>query len=168
MPTYARQDLSFVSGEGAWLTEASGERYLDFGAGIGVNALGHGHPKLVEAVTRQANAVWHLSNLYRIPGQEALAERLVEETFADTVFFTNSGAEAIECCIKAARRHHSQAGRPERWRIIGFEGAFHGRTLATIAAAGQRKLVEGRHHRRIGLQAFRTPDRQIEAEGRRR
>ena len=143
MPTYARAPLSFVKGEGSWLYTESGESYLDFGSGVAVNALGHAHPRLVAALTEQAGRLWHVSNLYTIPGQEKLARRLVDATFADTCFFTNSGAEAMECCIKAARKFHSHAGRPERWRIIAFDGAFHGRTLATIAAAGQAKLVEG-------------------------
>lgn len=143
MPTYARAQLSFVEGQGAWLVEESGERYLDFGSGVAVNALGHAHPRLVAALTEQAQKLWHVSNLYRVPGQEALAKRLIEATFADTCFFTNSGAEAMECCIKTARKFHSHNGAPERWRIITFEGSFHGRTLATIAAAGQSKLVEG-------------------------
>ena len=121
----------------------NGERYLDFAGGIAVNSLGHGHPHLVAALTEQAGKLWHVSNLYEIPGQERLAERLVEATFADKVFFTNSGAEALECAIKTARRYHYVNGHPERFRIITFEGAFHGRTLATIAAGGQAKYLEG-------------------------
>ena len=143
MPTYARAELRFVKGEGAWLIEEGGDRYLDFGSGVAVNALGHAHPRLVAALTDQAAQLWHVSNLYTVPGQEALARKLIDASFADTAFFTNSGAESMECCIKTARKFHSHAGRPERWRIIAFEGAFHGRTLATIAAAGQQKLVEG-------------------------
>ncbi|MEM9726697.1 MAG: aspartate aminotransferase family protein [Pseudomonadota bacterium] len=143
MPTYARTPLSFVRGEGSWLIDAEGARYLDFGSGIAVNTLGHAHPRLREALAAQAEKLWHLSNLYTIPEQEALAARLVDATFADTVFFTNSGAEAMECAIKTARKFQNHAGQPERWRILTFEGAFHGRTLATIAAAGQPKLVEG-------------------------
>jgi len=143
LPTYARAPLSFVEGAGAWLTEESGERYLDLGAGIAVNALGHAHPALVAALEGQARRLWHTSNLYTIPNQEALAERLVEHTFADTVFFTNSGTEAIECAIKMARKHFDAKGAPERHRIISFEGAFHGRTIAAISAAGSEKLTRG-------------------------
>jgi acetylornithine/N-succinyldiaminopimelate aminotransferase len=143
LPTYARADLSFEKGEGPWLFERNGERYLDFGAGIAVNALGHAHPHLVDALTAQAGKLWHTSNLYRIPEGERLAQRLVEVTFADTVFFSNSGAEANEAAIKMARKYHAANGQPERFRIITFEGAFHGRTLATIAAGGQKKYLEG-------------------------
>ncbi|HEX3429305.1 MAG TPA: aspartate aminotransferase family protein [Rhizomicrobium sp.] len=143
LPIYAREDLSFVRGEGVWLFDEKGERYLDFGAGIAVNALGHAHPKLVAALTDQAAKVWHTSNLYRVPGQDRLAKRLVEATFADTVFFTNSGVEAIECAIKTARRFQYAKGSGERFRTITFEGAFHGRTLAAIAAGGQAKYLEG-------------------------
>ena len=143
LPTYARADLSFEKGEGPWLFERNGERYLDFGAGIAVNALGHAHPHLVRALTEQAGKLWHTSNLYRIPEGERLAQRLVEVTFADTVFFSNSGAEANEAAIKMARKYHAANGQPERFRIISFEGAFHGRTLATIAAGGQKKYLEG-------------------------
>src|SRR5690606_7059325 len=120
-----------------------GERYLDFAGGIAVNSLGHGHPHLVAALTEQAARLWHVSNLYEIPGQSRLGERLTDATFADKVFFTNSGAEALECAIKTARRHFFVNGQPERYRIITFEGAFHGRTLATIAAGGQPKYLEG-------------------------
>jgi acetylornithine/N-succinyldiaminopimelate aminotransferase len=143
LPTYARAALSFERGEGSFLFSKDGVRYLDFGAGIGVSSLGHAHPHLVEVLTDQARKLWHTSNLYQIEGQERLARRLIEATFADTVFFTNSGAEAIECSIKMARRFHWASGRPERYRIITFEGAFHGRTLATIAAGGQAKYLEG-------------------------
>ena len=143
MPTYARTDIAFEKGEGAWLFTADGGRYLDFAAGIAVNALGHCHPRLVEALTGQGNALWHCSNLYRIPGQESVAARLVENTFADSVFFNNSGAEAIECGLKMARRYHDLNGAPERYRVIAMEGAFHGRTLATIAAGGQAKHLDG-------------------------
>ena len=143
LPTYARADLEFEKGEGAYLITASGERYLDFGAGIAVNVLGHANPGLVAALNDQAQKVWHTSNIYRIPGQERLARRLVEVTFADTVFFTNSGGEALECAIKMARKYHAVNGHPERYELITMEGAFHGRTLATIAAGGQKKYLEG-------------------------
>ena len=143
MPTYARANLVFERGEGAWLIATNGDRFLDFGSGVAVNALGHAHPKLIDALTQQANKVWHTSNLYRVAGQERLAERLCEVTFADTVFFCNSGAEACEGAIKVARRYHFVNGRPERWRLITFKGAFHGRTLATIASAGNTKHLEG-------------------------
>jgi len=143
LPTYAREDVEFVRGEGVWLFDEKGHRYLDFAAGIAVNALGHAHPKLVAALTEQASRLWHTSNLYRVPGQERLAKRLVEASFADTVFFTNSGVEAIECAIKIARRYHYAKGSGERFRTITFEGAFHGRTLAAIAAGGQAKYLEG-------------------------
>jgi acetylornithine/N-succinyldiaminopimelate aminotransferase len=143
LPTYARVDLAFERGQGAWLIATDGERYLDFAAGVAVNALGHAHPRLIEALTEQANKVWHVSNLYRIPEAERLAERLCEVTFADRVFFCNSGAEAMECSIKVARKYQAACGRPERHRIVTFEGAFHGRTLATLAAGGQKKYLEG-------------------------
>ncbi|MEO1291565.1 MAG: aspartate aminotransferase family protein [Pseudomonadota bacterium] len=143
MPTYARAPLAFERGEGPWLFTEAGERFLDFGAGIAVNVLGHAHPALVDALTEQARRLWHTSNLYTVPGQERLAERLCALTFADTVFFTNSGAEAMEGCIKLVRKHFSHKGQPERYRIITFEGSFHGRTMATIAAAGAEKLVGG-------------------------
>ena len=141
--TYNRVPLRFERGEGVWLTTEGGDRYLDFAAGIAVNSLGHAHPHLVEALKEQADKLWHLSNLYDIPGQERLARRLTEATFADKVFFTNSGAEALECAIKTARRYQYAKGHPERFHIITFEGAFHGRTLATIAAGGQPKYLEG-------------------------
>jgi acetylornithine/N-succinyldiaminopimelate aminotransferase len=143
LPVFARADLSFERGEGPWLYGRDGERYLDFGAGIAVNALGHAHPHLVKALTEQAAKIWHSSNLYQIPEGERLAQRLVENTFADVVFFSNSGAEANEAAIKMARKYHAVSGHPERFRIITFEGAFHGRTLATIAAGGQAKYLEG-------------------------
>jgi len=141
--TYNRAALRFERGEGVWLITESGERYLDFAAGIAVNSLGHSHPHLVNTLKDQADKLWHLSNLYEVPGQEKLGQRLVDATFADKVFFTNSGAEAIECAIKTARRYHYVNGNPERFRVITFEGAFHGRTLATIAAGGQAKYLEG-------------------------
>ena len=143
LPTYARAPLSFVAGEGPWLVEAGGERYLDLGAGIAVTLLGHAHPALVAALEAQARKLWHTSNLYRIPNQEALAERLVAATFADTVFVTNSGTEAIECAIKMARKHFDQKGEGERNRIIAFEGSFHGRSYGAISAAGSEKMVKG-------------------------
>jgi acetylornithine/N-succinyldiaminopimelate aminotransferase len=143
LPTYARVDLAFERGEGAWLIATNGERYLDFTSGVAVNALGHAHPHLVEAITKQAAKVWHVSNLYRIPESERLAERLCAASFADVVFFGNSGAEAMECAIKMARKYQSASGRPERYRMITFEGAFHGRTLATLAAGGQKKYLDG-------------------------
>ena len=143
MPTYARAPFEFERGEGSWLTATDGSRFLDFGAGIAVNSLGHAHPKLVAALEAQARRLWHVSNLYEIPEQRQLAERLVDATFADTVFVTNSGAEAMECCIKAARKYWDAKGQPERNRIITFEDSFHGRTLATVSAAGQEKLVKG-------------------------
>jgi acetylornithine/N-succinyldiaminopimelate aminotransferase len=143
LPTYARVDLAFERGEGAWLVATTGERYLDFAGGVAVNVLGHAHPHLVEALTEQAAKVWHVSNLYRIPQGERLAARLSAATFADQVFFCNSGAEAMECAIKIARKYQSTAGRPERFRIVTYEGAFHGRTLATLAAGGQKKYLEG-------------------------
>ncbi len=143
LPTFARVDLSFERGTGVWLISANGDRYLDFGAGIAVNALGHAHPELIQALTDQANKIWHTSNLVRIPEGEAFATKLCELTFADHVFFTNSGAEALEGAFKTARKYHYVNGNPERVDIITFEGAFHGRTLATIAAGGQQKYLEG-------------------------
>jgi acetylornithine/N-succinyldiaminopimelate aminotransferase len=143
MPTYARSPYAFERGEGAYLYTADGRRYLDFASGIAVNALGHSHPHLVQALTAQARKLWHVSNLYRIPEGERLAARLTEATFADRVFFSNSGAEAVEGMIKLARRYQHQAGHPERTRIITCAGAFHGRTLATLAAAGNPKYLEG-------------------------
>lgn len=143
LPTYARAPVAFERGEGPWAITTEGTRYLDFGAGIAVNALGHAHPHLVKALTEQASRIWHTSNLYTMPDGEKLARRLCEATFADRVFFTNSGAEANECAIKMARKYHAAKGHPERFRIITFEGAFHGRTLATIAAGGQQKYIDG-------------------------
>ncbi|AWN45854.1 acetylornithine transaminase [Methylobacterium terrae] len=143
LPTYARAKVSFERGEGAWLIARDGSRYLDFGAGIAVNSVGHGHPHLVAALTEQAQKVWHVSNLFEVPEAERLAQRLTEASFADVVFFANSGAEANEACIKMARKYHAAGGHPERYRIVTFEGAFHGRTLATIAAGGQQKYIEG-------------------------
>src|SRR5262245_46693852 len=143
MPTYARQNIVFESGEGAWLVSTNGDRYLDFASGVAVNALGHAHPRLVAALTEQAHKLWHVSNLYEIPEAERVARRLCEASFADFVFFGNSGAEAMECAIKMARKYYAANGAPERYRIITFEGAFHGRTLATLAATGQKKYLEG-------------------------
>ncbi len=143
MPTYARNDVAFVRGEGVYLYTGDGRRFLDFGSGIAVNALGHCHPHLVAALADQAKTLWHTSNLYRVPEQEKLAARLVAATFADSVFFANSGAEAIECALKMARRYFDENGNPERYRVIACEGAFHGRTLAAIAAGGQEKHLAG-------------------------
>jgi acetylornithine/N-succinyldiaminopimelate aminotransferase len=143
LPTYARSGLSFARGEGAFLFTETGDRYLDFSSGIAVTALGHAHPHLIEALAGQAKKVWHVSNLHHIAEQERLGERLCDATFADRVFFANSGAEAVEAAIKAARRYHFKNDAPERYRLITFEGAFHGRTLATIAAGGQAKHLEG-------------------------
>ena len=143
LPTFARLDLAFERGEGPWLYTASGERYLDFVSGIAVNVVGHAHPHLAAALKAQADKLWHTSNLFKIPEGERLASRLTSASFADTVFFTNSGAEALECAIKMARKYHATNGQPERYRLITFEGAFHGRTLATIAAGGQKKYLEG-------------------------
>lgn len=136
MPTYQRAPVVFARGAGCELFARDGRRYLDFAAGIAVCSLGHAHPVLVAALTDQAVKLWHCSNLFEIEGQEKVAARLAALSFGDVVFFGNSGAEANECAIKLARRHHAAAGRPERWRILGFEGSFHGRTLATLAAAG--------------------------------
>ncbi|WP_333713225.1 aspartate aminotransferase family protein [Yoonia sp.] len=143
LPTYSRAPLTFVSGDGSWLTEADGRRFLDLGAGIAVNALGHAHPALVAALTTQAQALWHVSNLYNIPAQQKLADALVEHTFADTVFFTNSGTEACELAVKMARKYWYDKGRPDRTGIITFTGSFHGRSAAGIAAAGSEKMTKG-------------------------
>ncbi|HEX2255939.1 MAG TPA: aspartate aminotransferase family protein [Afifellaceae bacterium] len=165
--TYARADLAFVRGEGAWLEATDGRRYLDFMAGIAVDCLGHAHPHLVEALRRQAERLWHVSNVFQIPEQARLAERLVEVSFADRVFFCNSGAEATECAFKTARRYHHVNGAPERWRIVTFEGAFHGRTLAGIAAGGQAKHLEGFGRKVDGFDQvpFADPDGWIDAIG---
>ena len=143
MPTYARTPVSFERGEGAHLYATDGRRFLDFGSGIAVSLLGHSHPALVRAVQDQAAKLWHVSNLYEVPEQKELAKKLTDNSFADTVFFCNSGAEAMEGTIKTARKYHSANGAPERYRIITFEGAFHGRTLATMAAGGQEKILAG-------------------------
>ena len=141
--TYLRAPLRFTRGEGVWLFDEKEERYLDFAAGVAVTSLGHAHPHLVAALKDQADKVWHLSNLYEVPGQESLGRRLTKATFADKVFFTNSGAEALECAIKTARRYHFAKGHPGKFHIITFDGAFHGRTIATIAAGGQEKYIGG-------------------------
>jgi acetylornithine/N-succinyldiaminopimelate aminotransferase len=151
LPTYNRAAQAFVRGEGCRVYTEEGEAYLDFGAGVAVTSCGHAHPHLVKALTEQAQKIWHTSNLYRMPGQEKLAAQLIAHTFADTVFFCNSGAEALECTIKMARKYHSANGQPERTTIITFEGAFHGRTLATIAAGGQEKYLEGFEPRMRGF-----------------
>ena len=143
VPTYARADLAFERGEGSWLVSVKGERYLDFGGGIAVCSLGYCHPHLVEALTTQAGKLWHTSNLYQIPEGERLAQRLVDATFADLAFFTNSGAEALEFAVKTARKYHASEGHPERFHVITFEGAFHGRTIAMVAAGGNPKYFEG-------------------------
>jgi len=143
LPTYNRAPLSFTKGEGAWLIEAGGARYLDMGAGIAVNALGHANPELVAALSEQANALWHVSNLYNIPAQQKLADLLVEHTFADTAFFTNSGTEACELAVKMVRKYFHDKDQPERVEIITFTGSFHGRSSAGIAAAASEKMTKG-------------------------
>jgi acetylornithine/N-succinyldiaminopimelate aminotransferase len=143
LPVFARADVAFERGEGAWLIGTDGERYLDFTSGVAVNALGHAHPHMVAALQEQATKLWHMSNLFKSPDGERLAARLCEQSFADLVFFANSGAEAMECAIKVTRKYHAAKGHPERYRIITFEGAFHGRTLATLAATGAAKYLEG-------------------------
>jgi acetylornithine/N-succinyldiaminopimelate aminotransferase len=143
LPTYARFNLAFERGEGAWLYATNGEKYLDFGAGIAVVSVGHSHPHLVESLTEQGKKLWHVSNLFEIPQAERLGARLAEASFADVVFFTNSGTEAMEGAIKTARRHQFVSGHPERYRIVSFQGAFHGRTLAAVAAGGNPKYLEG-------------------------
>lgn len=143
LPTYSRAPLTFVSGTGSWLTEQDGRNFLDLGAGIAVNALGHANPALVEALTEQAGALWHVSNLYNIPAQQKLADALVAQTFADTVFFTNSGTEACELAVKMARKYWYDKGAPDRTEIITFSGSFHGRSSAGISAAGSEKMTKG-------------------------
>lgn len=143
LPTYNRAPLNFVKGEGSWLIEADGRRFLDLGAGIAVNALGHAHPALVQVLTDQAQNLWHVSNLYQIPQQQALADKLVEHTFADTVFFTSSGTEACELAVKMARKYFFDKGQEQRIEILTFDGSFHGRSSAGIAAAGSEKMVKG-------------------------
>lgn len=143
LPTYNRAALQFVKGEGSWMIEADGRRFLDLGAGIAVNALGHANPALVAALTEQAQKIWHVSNLYQIPQQQELADRLVAATFADTVFFTNSGTESCELAVKMARKYWYDKGQTERTDIIAFNGSFHGRSSAGIAAAGSEKMTKG-------------------------
>jgi acetylornithine/N-succinyldiaminopimelate aminotransferase len=143
LPTYSRAPLSFEKGEGTWLIEADGRRFLDLGAGIAVNALGHANPALIAALTEQAGKLWHTSNLYEIPQQQALADKLVAHTFADTVFFTNSGTESCELAVKMARKYFYDKDQPERVEIITFSGSFHGRSAAGIAAAGSEKMTKG-------------------------
>ncbi|MBS0124616.1 aspartate aminotransferase family protein [Thetidibacter halocola] len=143
LPTYSRAPLHFVKGEGSWLIEEDGRRFLDLGSGIAVNALGHAHPDLVKALTDQAQMLWHVSNLYEIPQQQALADKLVAATFADTVFFTNSGTESCELAVKMARKYWYDKGHPEKTEIITFSGSFHGRSSAGIAAAGSEKMTKG-------------------------
>ncbi|GAA6208229.1 aspartate aminotransferase family protein [Cognatishimia sp. WU-CL00825] len=143
LPTYNRAPLNFVKGEGSWMIEADGRRFLDLGAGIAVNVLGHANPILVSALTEQANTLWHVSNLYEIPQQQALADKLVDNSFADTVFFTNSGTECCELAIKMARKYWYDKDQPEKTDIIGFSGSFHGRSSAGIAAAGSEKMTKG-------------------------
>lgn len=143
LPTYSRAPLTFVKGEGSWLIEADGRRFLDLGAGIAVNALGHAHPALVEVLSTQAQNLWHVSNLYQIPQQQTLADQLVDNSFADTVFFTNSGTESCELAVKMARKYWYEKGQPEKVEILTFEGSFHGRSSAGIAAAGSEKMTKG-------------------------
>ncbi|WP_417742632.1 aspartate aminotransferase family protein [Salipiger sp.] len=143
LPTYSRAPLHFVKGEGTWLVEEDGRRFLDLGSGIAVNALGHAHPALVAALTAQAQNLWHVSNLYEIPQQQALADKLVEASFADTVFFTNSGTESCELAVKMARKYWYDKGQPDKTDIIAFAGSFHGRSSAGIAAAGSEKMTKG-------------------------
>ena len=169
MPSYGRTDIAFEKGEGPYLYSSDGRKYLDFGAGIAVTALGHNHPHLVKALTDQARALWHTSNLYHIPQQQLLADRLVETSFADRVFFCNSGAEAVEASIKLIRKYHSTNGNPERYRLIVFEGSFHGRTLATIAAgandahrAGFGPEVDGFDH--VGFGSMHDVRNAVSAE----
>ena len=143
MPTYGERDIAFTKGEGPYLHTEDGRRFLDFGGGIAVTALGHAHPHLVAALKDQAERLWHTSNLYNIPNQERAGRRLTENSFADTVFFCNSGLEAIEAGIKLVRKHHADKGETDRYRIITVDGCFHGRSLASISASGQEKLIKG-------------------------
>ena len=159
LPVYARVPLAFERGQGVWLTSTQGERYLDFGGGIAVASLGYSHPHLVKTLKDQGEKLWHTSNLFEIPQAERLAERLVSASFADLVFFTNSGAEAIEGAIKTARKYHASLGPPEKFDILAFSGAFHGRTLAAIAAAGNPKYLEGFGPRAAGFETLPFGDR---------
>jgi acetylornithine/N-succinyldiaminopimelate aminotransferase len=143
MPTYGRWDVAVERGEGCYLYATDGRKFLDFTSGIAVTSLGHCHPHLIEAVSAQAQKLWHVSNLFQIPGQQKLADRLVANSFADTVFFNNSGAEAVELSIKVARKYQSETGHPERYRVIGCNGSFHGRSFATLAAAGAEGYLKG-------------------------
>src|SRR3954466_9781657 len=143
MPTYGRWDVAVERGEGLYLYSTDGRKFLDFTSGIAVTSLGHCHPRVIEAVTAQAQKLWHSSNLFQIPGQQRLAERLTANSFADTVFFNNSGAEAVELSIKVARKYQSETGHPERYRVIGCHGSFHGRSFATLAAAGAEGCRKG-------------------------
>jgi len=143
LPTYARNELAFERGEGAYLFATDGRKYLDFASGIAVTGLGHSHPHLVKALIEQGQKLWHCSNLFQIPEQQRLGERLVANTFADSVFFGNSGAEAVECALKMVRKYHDETGHPEKYRVIACTGSFHGRTLATLAAAGNEKYLKG-------------------------
>src|SRR5438045_687201 len=143
MPTYGRLDVAGDRGEGCYLYATDGRKFLDFTSGIAVTSLGHCHPHLIKAVTEQAQKLWHSSNLFQIPGQQRLAERLTANSFADTVFFNNSGAEAVELSIKVARKYQSETGHPERYRVIGCHGSFHGRSFATLAAAGAEGYLKG-------------------------
>jgi acetylornithine/succinyldiaminopimelate/putrescine aminotransferase len=143
MPTYGRWDVAVERGEGCYLYATDGRKFLDFTSGIAVTSLGHCHPHLIDAVTAQAQKLWHTSNLFQIPGQQRLAERLIANSFADTVFFNNSGAEAVELSLKVARKYQSETGHPERYRVIGCHGSFHGRSFATLAAAGAEGYLKG-------------------------
>ena len=143
LPSYSRANLRFIKGEGVWLFSEGGQKYLDMGGGIAVNCLGHANPHLTQALKDQASNLWHTSNLYHIPNQEKLADNLVQSTFADTVFFTNSGTESMECAIKMARKFHHSNNNLEKTEIITFENSFHGRSLAMISAAGSEKLIKG-------------------------
>ena len=158
LPVYKRAPVTFERGEGAYLYDTDGRRYLDFGSGVAVTLLGHAHPHLVGVLKAQAERLWHCSNLYGIEAQQQLADRLVEQSFADTVFFCNSGAESLECAIKMARRFQHQRGQKERYKIITFDGAFHGRTMATISAGAQAKYLEGFEPALPGFQAVPAGD----------
>lgn len=143
LPVYSRSSLSFTHGEGAYLYSVDGKRYLDFAAGIAVNALGHAHPSVVQALQEQAGKLWHVSNLYTIEGLDRLGDRFIERTAFDRVFFCNSGTEAIECCIKMLRKYHDDTGHPDKYRVVTFEGAFHGRTMAAISASNRMRVMDG-------------------------